>query len=100
MSFRSGKRASVPLKIRLCKANVVSRVAQHVVEVEMRQTLSVRETVGMQHDECAKLFGLGEEWAVSRIRQFPPIDVGQNLNTLQFQVRYDIIELAHGQPRL
>ena len=78
----------------------LERVAQHVIEVEMRETLSVRETVGMQHDECAELFGLGEEWAVSRIRQFPPIDVGQNLNTLQFQVRYDIIEFAHGQLRL
>jgi 2-deoxy-D-gluconate 3-dehydrogenase len=78
----------------------LQRIAEHVVEVEVRQPLPLRKAVGVKHDECAKLFGSGEEWPVSRIRQFLAVDIGQDLYTLQLQVRHDIVEFAHGQLRL
>ena len=78
----------------------LQRISDHVVEVEMRQALALRKAVGMKHDERAELFGSGEERPINRVRQFLAVDIGEDLDALQFQMRHDIIEFAHGQFRL
>src|SRR5260370_37182126 len=59
----------------------LERISDHVVEIEARQALRLREAIGMYDDEGAELFGLLPERGIFRLRDFPAGDVGQNLRT-------------------
>src|SRR5262249_62369340 len=45
----------------------LERIAEHVVEIVMREAIPVREAVGMHHNKDPKLLGAGEEGAEFRI---------------------------------
>ena len=78
----------------------LERIAEHVVEIEMGQPLAMGEAVRMHHDEGAELLGAGKERAEFRIGQFLAVDIGQDLDALQFQVLHDVVEFAHRDLRL
>ena len=58
------------------------------------------ESVRMHHDEGAELLGPGEERPEFRIGQFLAVDIGQDLDALQFQVVHDVVEFADRDLRL
>src|ERR1700746_1746 len=78
----------------------VERIAKNVVEIEMCQTLAMREPVRVHHDECSELLGAGEEGTEFGIGQFLAINVGQDFDTSQFEVLHDVVEFAHRKLRL
>ena len=54
----------------------------------------------MHHDECPELLGASEEGTEFRIGQFLAVDIGQDLDALQFQVLHDIVEFTDRELRL
>ena len=72
----------------------IERISQHVIEIIMGQSLSVGKSVRMHHDEGPELFCLGEERPEFRIGKFLAVDIGQDLDALQFQRSHDVVELA------
>jgi len=47
-----------------------------------------------------ELLGFREEGAKFRVRQFLAVDIGQDLDALQFQIVHDMVEFAHRDLRL
>jgi len=60
----------------------LQRVAEDVIEVEMRQAIAMGKPVRVHHDEGAELLGFGKEGTEFRIGQFLAVDIGQDFDAL------------------
>src|SRR3981081_4832556 len=78
----------------------IERIAENIVEIKMGQAFAMSKSIRMHHGERPELLGLGKERPESRIRQFLAIDVGQDLDALQFQLGHDVVEFANRNFRL
>jgi hypothetical protein len=76
-----------------CKRRL-ERIANDVVEIETGQALAFGETVGMDHDKSAKLFGFCPERSEIRIRKLAAGDVCKDLDTLQSKSAHQAIKFC------
>ena len=74
----------------------LERIADHVVEVEARQTLGVREAVGVDDDEGAELLGLLPERGEGGVAELVAVDVSEDLHALEAELGDATLELLGG----